>query len=246
VPIGYACAPPSLACLPRPAGGKGGGGLGLRVQIAGISNLEDALAVERAGAHAIGFTLGLPTGPHNGLDEHRAREIIRALPPLISSVLITYLVTAAEVVPLCQYLGTGTVQLHAPAASAEIAAMREALPGLKVIAAVNVTGVEAMKLAAVRARDADALILDTFDPATGRHGATGLTHDWAISRQIVERIAVPVILAGGLTPENVSQAIATVKPWGVDVHTGVERPDGSTDHARVRAFVAAAWAARQC
>ncbi|MFN8558227.1 MAG: phosphoribosylanthranilate isomerase [Dehalococcoidia bacterium] len=212
----------------------------VRVQIAGISNLEDALAVERAGADAIGFTLGLPTGPHNGLDEHGARAIIRALPPLIVPLLITYLVTAAEVVPLCRYLGVSTVQLHAPADPAEIAAMRAGLPGLKVILAVHVTGEEAVAEAVRVAPHADALILDTYDPATGRHGATGRTHDWAISRRIVEASPAPVILAGGLTPENVGAAVRQVRPWAVDVHTGVERPDGATDHARVAAFVRAA------
>jgi phosphoribosylanthranilate isomerase len=212
----------------------------VRVQIAGISTLPDALAVERAGADAIGFTLGLPTGPHNGLDEAGARAIIRALPPLIVPVLITYRVTAAEVAPLCRYLGVATVQLHAPAAPAEIAAMRAAVPGLKVILAVHVTGDDAIVVAQAAAHHADALILDTYDPATGRHGATGITHDWTISRRIVEAVTVPVILAGGLTPENVARAIRRVRPWAVDVHTGVERADGSTDHARVRAFVAAA------
>lgn len=216
----------------------------VRVQIAGISTLADALAVERAGADAIGFTLGLPTGPHNGLDEHGARAIIGALPPLIVPVLITYLTTAAEVVLLCRYLGLSTVQLHVRADPAEVAAMRAALPGLKVILAVNVTGEESVAEAMRVAAGADALILDTYDAATGRRGATGRTHDWDISRRIVAAVPVPVILAGGLTPENVGAAIRRVRPWAVDVHTGVERPDGSTDHARVHAFVAAARATR--
>jgi len=211
-----------------------------RVQIAGISSLADALAVERAGADAIGFTLGLPDGPHNDLDEHHARAIIRALPPLIAPVLITYHVTAEVVIPLAQHLGVTTVQLHAPAEPRELTAMRAAIPGLKLILAVNVTGEAAIAAAVARAAHADALILDTYDPATGRHGATGRTHDWALSRRIVQAVPCPVILAGGLTPENVRQAIVTVEPWAVDVHTGVERPDGTTDHARVRAFVTAA------
>lgn len=214
-----------------------------RVQVAGISTLEDALACEAAGADAIGFTLGLPTGPHNGLDEARAAAIIRALPPFITPVLITYRVTAAEVVPMCRELGVTQVQLHAPANPAEIASMREAIPGLKVILAVNVTGPEALELARERARHADALILDTYDPETGRHGATGKTHDWRLSARIAAESPVPVILAGGLTPANVAAAIRLVRPWGVDVHTGVERPDGTTDHDLVRAFVAIAHGA---
>ena len=216
----------------------------VRVQIAGISTLADALAVERAGADAIGFTLGLPTGPHNGLDERGARAIIRALPPFITPVLITYRDTAAAVVPRCRFLGVRTVQLHGGAAPAEVAAMRAALPGLKVIRVVHVTGPAAVDAAVAAAADADALILDSYDPATGRAGATGRTHDWTISRCIVDTVPLPVILAGGLTPENVAAAIARVRPWAVDVHTGVERPDGRTDPDRVRAFVRAARAAR--
>ncbi len=217
----------------------------MRVQIAGISTVADARACERAGADAVGFTIGLPGGPHNGLDEAGAASIVRALPPLIIPLLITYRVAAAEVVPMCRQMGVRTVQLHAPAEPGEIAAMRKALPGLKVILAVHVTGAEAIEVAIERARHADALILDTYDPVTGRHGATGKTHDWTVSRRVVEAVGVPVILAGGLTPENVGEAIRAVRPWAVDVHTGVERPDGSTDHQRVRAFVAAAKAARQ-
>jgi phosphoribosylanthranilate isomerase len=212
----------------------------MRVQIAGISNLDDALAVERAGADAIGFTIGLPSGPHNDLDEHGARTIIRALPPLLSCVLITYYRTADDVVGLCRYLGVHTVQLHAGAEPEEVEAMRDRLPGLKVILAVNVTGEDAIGEAISLAPRADALILDTYDPDTGRHGATGRTHDWAISRRIVSAIDRPVILAGGLNHRNVADAIRQVRPWAVDVHTGVERADGTTDHELVRAFVQAA------
>ena len=83
----------------------------------------------------------------------------------------------------------------------------------------------------------DAFITDTWDPQTGARGATGKTHDWDVSRRIVETAARPVILAGGLTPENVGHAILQVGPAGVDAHTGVEKPDGMKDPALVRAFV---------
>jgi phosphoribosylanthranilate isomerase len=85
-----------------------------------------------------------------------------------------------------------------------------------------------------------AYITDTFNPATGQEGATGLTHDWSISRRLVELSPRPVILAGGLTPDNVAEAIRLVGPAGVDTHTGVEGPDGRKSAAKVRAFVEAA------
>jgi phosphoribosylanthranilate isomerase len=88
----------------------------------------------------------------------------------------------------------------------------------------------------------DAFITDTFDPATGASGATGKTHDWQISRRLVEISPQPVILAGGLTPDNVREAILAVQPAGVDCHTGVEDASGRKDADKVRRFVAEARA----
>jgi phosphoribosylanthranilate isomerase len=119
----------------------------------------------------------------------------------------------------------------------ELRLIRAALPHLKLIRAVHVTGPEAVTRARALERHADAMILDTYDPATGRSGATGLTHDWTISRQIVGAVRVPVILAGGLTPENVAKAIRVVSPWAVDVHTGVEDADGTRNLSKMRSFV---------
>ena len=209
----------------------------VRVQIAGVSSLEEALALERDGADALGFTLRLPTGVHDDLTEAKARAIIAALPPFITSVAITYVNTAREAVDLCRYLGVGALQLHGEFGGRDLELVRAALPHLKVIRAVHVTGPEA--IAAVRAleRRVDAIILDTYDPVTGRGGATGTTHDWALSRDIVGSVRTPVILAGGLTPDNVSAAIRAVRPWGVDVHTGVEDAGGARSLAKARAFV---------
>ena len=86
----------------------------------------------------------------------------------------------------------------------------------------------------------DAFITDTFDPATGASGATGRTHDWAVSARLVAVSPLPVILAGGINPSNVAAAVARVRPAGVDVHTGVEGPDGRKRRDLVEAFVATA------
>ncbi|MDX2170959.1 MAG: phosphoribosylanthranilate isomerase [Deltaproteobacteria bacterium] len=216
--------------------------MAVRVQIAGVSTLEEALATADAGADALGFTVRLPHGVHDGLTEAKARGIIAALPPFVASVAITYVDTARDAVDLCRYLGVTTLQLHGPFPSPELPLIRAGLPHLKLIRAVHVTGPAAIAQARGLARHVDALILDTYDPATGRHGATGLTHDWSISRAIVDELRVPVILAGGLTPDNVAAAIAAVRPWGVDVHTGVENADGSRNLDTLRAFIAAARA----
>ncbi len=211
--------------------------MSVRVQIAGVSSLEEALAAERAGADALGFTVRLPTGVHDGLTEAKARGIVAALPPFIASVAITYVDTARAAVDLCRYLGVGALQLHGPFPTQELPLIRAALPHLKLIGVVHVTGPEALAQARGLERRVDALILDTYDPATGRHGATGMTHDWSISRQIVAQVRAPVILAGGLTPDNVAAAIRAVQPWAVDVHTGVEDADGTRNLAKLRAFI---------
>lgn len=209
----------------------------MKVQIAGVSSLEEALFCERAGADAIGFTVRLPGGLHDGLTEESARSIVSALPPFVASVAITYVDNAREAVELCRYLGVSTLQLHGEFPTSEVPLLRAGLPHLRIIRAVNVVGAESIERAREVQRRVDAIILDTYDPATGHRGATGKTHDWDISREIVARARVPVLLAGGLTPENVAAAIAAVGPWGVDVHTGVEHEDGRRNLEKIRSFV---------
>jgi phosphoribosylanthranilate isomerase len=212
----------------------------LRVQIAGISSLADALAAVEAGADSLGFTLRLPDGPHNGLDETKARAIIRQLPAFVCPVLVTYLDRADEAFELCAFLGVRAVQFHGPMSVDEVRRLRERSSCIKIIKSIIVGGPEVVAEAQMWAPEVDAILTDTYDPGTGKTGATGKMHDWSISRRIVEAVSVPVILAGGLRPENVAEAVRAVRPWGVDVHTGVERPDGSFDPDRARAFVDAA------
>jgi phosphoribosylanthranilate isomerase len=112
----------------------------VRVQIAGVSTLEEALACERCGVDALGFTVRLPTGIHDGLTEARARSIITALPPFIATVAITYVDNAREAVDLCRYLGVDTLQLHGEFPTQDLPLIRAGLPNLKIIRSVHVTG----------------------------------------------------------------------------------------------------------
>ena len=209
----------------------------VRVQIAGVSTLEEALALERLGADALGFTVRLPSGVHDGLTEAKARGIIAALPPFVTCVAITYIDNARDAADLCRALGVAAIQLHGECPPREIELLRAAAPHLKIIRAVHVTGAEAVATARALERRVDAIILDTYDPATGRGGATGKTHDWEISRRIVESVRVPIILAGGLTPGQRRRGDSRRPPWAVDVHTGVEDADGTRNLAKMRAFI---------
>jgi phosphoribosylanthranilate isomerase len=125
---------------------------------------------------------------------------------------------------------------------ADLHRLRALTPGIRLLKAVHVTGADALGLLLDYAAVADALVLDSR--TADRLGGTGLTHDWSISEQLVLAASpLRVFLAGGLRPENVEQAIAQVRPAGVDVNSGVEAPDGQKDPARMRAFVVRARAA---
>jgi phosphoribosylanthranilate isomerase len=217
------------------------------VQIAGIRDLGEAEMLTAAGVDWLGFPLRLAVHAPD-LSEDAAAAIIRTLRPPHAAVLITYLERAAAVVELCRRLGVRRVQLHGPVPAAELAAIKARDPGLLVIKSLVVHAGDHQGLAVELALHAasphvDAFIVDTYDPATGASGATGKTHDWAVSRRLVAVSPRPVLLAGGLDASNVAQAIRTVRPAGVDAHTGVEGADGRKDPVRVRAFAAAARAA---
>jgi len=164
----------------------------------------------------------------------------------VRAVLITYLLDAEEIRALAMALGVAAVQLHGDVCTSEIVRLREVAPSMLVIKSLVVRSDNADALVDAVAQFAphvDAFITDTFDPVTGATGATGRTHDWAVSARLVAASSRPVILAGGLDPSNVAAAIARVGPAGVDVHTGVEGPDGRKRRDLVAAFVTSARAA---
>ncbi len=209
------------------------------IQVAGVFDSAEAGLIAAAGATHLGLPLRLPVNVPDTTEE-QARMIVANLPASLVPVLITYLEQADDIIDLCQFLACQTVQLHGPVATGELRRLRQRRPGLTVFKSLVVGEPSESRLEACL--DAclpwvDAFITDTFNPRTGASGATGQTHDWEISRRLVERSPKPVILAGGLTPANLRQAIATARPAGVDVHTGVENASGRKDEQRLREFV---------
>jgi len=212
------------------------------LQIAGVRDQAEAELLRDAGVTHVGFPLRLPDGRED-LAEQEAKAIIALLRPSVCPVLITYFDDPAEIVACCDYLGVGGLQLHGSITASALARIRSQRPTLFLSKSLVVRDNNLSELRVLMDevhQYVDAFITDTFDPSTGRSGATGKTHDWSASRQLVERSPKPVILAGGLTPENVWEAIMRVGPAGVDSHTGVERADGRKDPELVRSFLSRA------
>jgi phosphoribosylanthranilate isomerase len=209
------------------------------IQIAGIIDQEEAGMLVDAGVHQLGFPLGLAVHKED-ITEKDAAKIIRSLKSSVSPVLITYLNEAEKILDLCKRIGSGMVQLHGDISVEKLIRLKLLAPGLVIIKSLIVKDNNLAELeSSISAFSpyVDAFITDTYDPVTDACGATGKTHNWDISRRLVDISPRPVMLAGGLKPENVRRAIARVCPAGVDAHTGVEGTDGRKDANLVRAFV---------
>jgi len=209
------------------------------IQIAGVRNIDDLKVILEAGVELIGFPMRL--GYHRpDTSEEVAAALIRSIPYNIKAVLITYLFEAEEIVNLARQLNAKVIQLHGAISISEIQKIKILEPGISIIKSLIVkeNNLEELTLELkLFSSWVDYFITDTFDAKTGATGATGRTHDWNISRRIVDLSKRPVILAGGLNPSNIAEAIQFVKPAGVDVHTGVENSKGQKDPVLVQEFV---------
>ena len=209
------------------------------VQVAGVVDEEEARMLIACGVDLLGFPFESASG-RGDVEEEAIRPIIHGLRPPVFGVVITYSTVAGTISDLCQRLGARVAQLHGDIDPDETRRLKELSPGLFVVKTLVVRRADLPRLLDEVNRfgeHVDAFLTDTFDEVTGRWGATGRTHDWSVSRRVVEHAKRPVILAGGLTPDNVQQAISDVRPAGVDVHTGVEDFAGRKDRALVDRFI---------
>jgi phosphoribosylanthranilate isomerase len=212
------------------------------VQVAGIIDAKEANLLSEEGVDWLGFPLRLPSGK-NDISEAAAKRIISGIIPPRAGVLISYMTDADEISTFCNDLGVTVVQLHGDVDPEQLRKLKLKAPDLYVLKSLVVRENNAGELLALVDECADAVdmfITDTYNPATGAKGATGLTHDWSVSAELVRRSPKPLMLAGGLTPENVAAAIRVVRPAAVDAHTGLEGADGRKDRAKVQRFVAEA------
>jgi phosphoribosylanthranilate isomerase len=208
-----------------------------RVKICGIRSLADMQIAVQQGTDAIGVLVGNLHSSSDFVPANLAAEICERTPPFVTSVLVTHLEDPDSVLALADTIPSAAVQLHSDITPALIDTLRRALAPRKVIAKIGVEGPSAIERARDLDQRVDAIVLDSVNRATDQVGGTGLTHDWSISSQIVKQISTPVILAGGLTPANVGSAIRQVRPWAVDVNSGVRNQAGFKDGDLIRAFI---------
>ena len=214
-----------------------------RVKICCISSVAEAEAAVVAGADAIGLVSAMPSGP-GVIGEDLIAEIAAAAPPALGTFLLTSKVEPTAVVAQQRRCGVNTVQLCDALDAGAYRALRAARPGIALVQVIHVRDESAVAEAMGVAPMVDGLLLDSGNPAAPvkELGGTGRVHDWALSRRIVARVPCPVFLAGGLNPDNVAEAIRRVRPYGVDLCTGV-RTEGALDTAKLGAFMGAVAAA---
>jgi len=209
-----------------------------RVKICCISSVTEAALAVRYGASAIGLVSAMPSGP-GVIAEGTISEIATTVPPGIATFLLTSRRDAGSIIAQQRRCRVNTIQLCDSVEPGCHARLREELPGIALVQVIHVTGPESVDEALSVAGSVDALLLDSGNQrlAVKELGGTGRTHDWRISRQIVESVRTPVYLAGGLRPDNVATAIREVRPFGLDICSGL-RTNGNLDEKKVRRFFA--------
>ncbi len=210
-----------------------------RVKVCCIGSIEEARLAMGLGATALGLVSEMPSGP-GVIPEARIAQIATSVPRDVATFLLTSRTDPAEIIAQQARCRVNTVQICDRLPRGAFAELRRAMPGVSLVQVVQVGGEESFEEALELAREADALLLDSGNRSLPKKelGGTGRTHDWSISARVVERSAVPVFLAGGLTPANVAEAIRRVRPFGVDLCTGV-RSAGALDERKLTRFMAA-------
>jgi len=210
-----------------------------RVKICCIASVDEAWLAIRSGASALGFVSKMPSGP-GPIEEELIASIVPHVPPGIATFLLTSETTAEPIIAQQRRTLVNTIQLVDAVEPGTHEVLRKSLPGVAIVQVIHVTGPESVTEAVEIAPKVNALLLDSGNPslAVKELGGTGRVHDWSLSREIRDRASVPLYLAGGLNPSNVAAAIEAVRPFGVDICSGL-RTNGSLDESKVSAFMAA-------
>ena len=204
------------------------------MKVCGLTREEDLAVAVAAGADAVGFLVGVPYSPRN-LTLERTKTLLKQVPLFVDSVVVTAPKSIEWLLEVCERLKPSAIQIHGKK-QLDSLEIHETITSTRLIKTVYVTEDAFNEKVIKNLKMFDAVLMDSF--SRGQYGGTGKVHDWILSRQIREAVApVPVILAGGLKPENVKEAVLAVEPYAVDVASGVEAIPGVKDPKKVRAFV---------
>lgn len=208
----------------------------IRVKICCIANIEEAQMTIDYSASALGLVSEMPSGP-GVISEELISKIANAVPPGISTFLLTSKQNADEIIDQHKRCRTNTIQLCDRIETKVHQKLKATLPGIKIVQVIHVADENSFHEAVEVSRYVDAILLDSGNQKleVKELGGTGRTHDWQISRKIRESIQVPMFLAGGLNSNNVAGAITQVNPFGVDVCSGV-RTNGKLDEQKLKSF----------
>lgn len=210
-----------------------------RVKICCIASAEEARLAVGCGASAVGLVSQMPSGP-GVIAEELIAEIAARVPPPVATFLLTCQQDAESIIAQQRRCRTNALQLCDRVAPEVYKELRAALPGVALVQVVHVNGPESLDEALASAPHVDALLLDSGNQGlpVKELGGTGRVHDWRVSRRIRDLAPVPVFLAGGLNPANVAEATRAVRPFGLDVCSGV-RTGGRLDGEKLKSFFAA-------
>ena len=222
----------------------------VKVKICGITSTEDAILVVESGADMVGMIIDVPVNTPRKVSLEKALEVSKGIDSVVAVLMPRY---SSDVVRVARELRPYAVQLHGYELNSFVRDIKSSLPKeTKIIKTVHIDmegnvrcpkGEDKSGYLEDLEKIVDFVLLDTV---TSREGGTGMTHDWMVSRRIKDKIGLPVILAGGLTPENISRAVKIVKPYAVDVASGVELRSGEKDPYKVKSFIKAAKEVKSC
>ena len=206
------------------------------VKVCCIKSWQEAALAVRYGASAIGLVSAMPSGP-GVISEVQIKEILLNVPAGIKTFLLTSHTDPQKIIAQHRHIGTTTIQLVDAVKVSDYTELRKQLPGVELVQVVHVQGERSILDAITFSKVADMLLLDSGNPGLKikELGGTGKVHDWSVSREIVQSVNIPVFLAGGLKPENVRSAIREVRPYGLDLCSGVRTQD-RLDQVKLEAF----------
>ncbi|MEL4305212.1 phosphoribosylanthranilate isomerase [Methanococcoides sp. LMO-2] len=212
-----------------------------RVKVCGMRSAEDIDLAVSSGADAVGFITDVPVASPRKIDLKKAQELVSRVPFFVDSVLVIMPETAIEAIDMINSVRPDVVQIHSPLDIDNMRSVRdntdvEIIRTFHVPSEGDVTVTDLVDEINLLSSEGliDGILLDSY--VSGKVGGTGKVHDLSISRQVVELVDVPVVLAGGLTADNVAECVKQVSPFAVDTASGVET-DGKKDAEKIRRFV---------